>query len=80
MRIRRCGFRARETMKFSSARASLREDSASIESLPLYGVPFAVKDNIDVAGMPTTAACPDFAYTPGEARRSSANCSRPARS
>ncbi|MED5388925.1 MAG: allophanate hydrolase [Pseudomonadota bacterium] len=33
-------------------------------SLPLYGIPFAVKDNIDVAGMPTTAACPDFAYTP----------------
>ena len=30
---------------------------------PLWGVPFAVKDNIDVAGMPTTAACPDFAYT-----------------
>ena len=31
---------------------------------PLWGVPFAVKDNIDVAGMPTTAACPDYAYLP----------------
>src|SRR4051794_18678971 len=33
-------------------------------SLPLFGIPFAVKDNIDVEGMPTTAACPDFAYLP----------------
>lgn len=32
--------------------------------LPLFGVPFVVKDNIDVAGVPTTAACPAFAYTP----------------
>ena len=31
---------------------------------PLWGIPFAVKDNIDVAGMPTTAACPAYAYTP----------------
>ena len=33
-------------------------------SLPLYGIPFAIKDNIDLAGVPTTAACPAFAYTP----------------
>jgi len=35
---------------------------ASGADLPLFGLPFAVKDNIDVAGWPTTAACPDFAY------------------
>ena len=34
------------------------------ETLPLAGVPFAVKDNIDVAGIDTTAACPSFAYRP----------------
>ncbi|WP_428391530.1 allophanate hydrolase [Lichenicoccus sp.] len=34
--------------------------------LPLYGIPFAVKDNIDAAGYATTAACPAFAYTPAD--------------
>jgi allophanate hydrolase len=39
-------------------------DGRDLDSLPLYGVPFAIKDNIDLAGIPTTAACPDFAYVP----------------
>jgi len=38
--------------------------AGGIDHLPLYGVPLAVKDNIDVAGFPTTNACPDFAYQP----------------
>lgn len=34
------------------------------EQAPLWGIPFAIKDNIDLAGIPTTAACESFAYTP----------------
>lgn len=39
-------------------------DAHSPADLPLYGIPFAVKDNIDLEGLPTTAACPDFSYRP----------------
>ena len=47
------------------ARAKALE-AADRSKLPLYGIPFAVKDNIDVAEMQTTAACPAFAYIPTE--------------
>lgn len=36
------------------------------ESKPLWGIPFAVKDNIDLIGYDTTAGCPDYSYTPKE--------------
>ena len=42
----------------------LAQGAAVLAQQPLFGIPFAVKDNIDVAGLPTTAACPAFAYTP----------------
>ena len=47
----------------SAARKAAAKLGTFNPARPLWGVPFAVKDNIDVAGMPTTAACPAFAYT-----------------
>ncbi len=55
--------RVERDVVLARARA-LPSDAAAIEAMPLYGIPFAIKDNMDVAGMPTTAGCPAFAHTP----------------
>ena len=52
---------APEEQASAAARALAGRDRAS---LPLYGLPFAIKDNIDWAGHPTTAACPAYRYVP----------------
>ncbi len=44
------------------AAAAAIENRPGARTLPLYGVPFGVKDSIDVAGVPTTLSCPDYAY------------------
>src|SRR5215471_15131176 len=48
----------------SLARARKLERDPLAAARPLYGVPFAIKDNIDLGGVPTTAACPDYSYMP----------------
>lgn len=53
------------TLPLESLKVYARKvEAQGIATLPLYGVPFAIKDNIDLASIPTTAACPAFAYTP----------------
>jgi allophanate hydrolase len=50
----------------SALDAAAKADPGVVARLPLFGIPLAVKDNIDIAGIPTTAACPAFAYTPAQ--------------
>ncbi|MDD2723526.1 MAG: allophanate hydrolase [Methylovulum sp.] len=51
----------------SSLMAQAKElESLNPKDLPLYGIPFAVKDNIDCMGLPTTAACPGFSHLPSQ--------------
>lgn len=68
---RRAAWPDRAVFIAESPADDLRTEAAALlarapdpNSLPLWGIPFAVKDNIDATPLPTTAACPAFAYTP----------------
>ena len=75
-RVAACGADASAPVWISTVDAdALRQRAASLDrmladgrdaalSSPVFGALYAVKDNIDVAGLPTTAGCPAFAYTP----------------
>jgi allophanate hydrolase len=65
-RDRNCWIHIRPMDDAVAACRGLVERARNGEHFPLLGVPFGVKDNIDVAGMPTTAACPSFSYVPGQ--------------
>lgn len=51
-------------MRENALQAAREADKYSVDDLPLHGVPFLVKDNIDVHGAPTTCGCPSYAYVP----------------
>ncbi|MGH8762454.1 MAG: allophanate hydrolase [Nitrosospira sp.] len=57
------------TLKGYARAVEAKAGANGMEALPLYGIPFAIKDNIDLADVPTTAACPAFAYTPRHSAR-----------
>ena len=61
-----CGLRCANMTTSWHARKGFNARRAGGSEFPLYGLAFAAKDNIDVAGLPTTAGCPAFAYTPRE--------------
>lgn len=65
-RHRNCWIYVRPRDEAIAACGALIERARNGEHLPLLGVPFGVKDNIDVAGMPTTAACNSFSYMPSQ--------------
>ncbi|MGV3633824.1 MAG: allophanate hydrolase [Pseudorhodoplanes sp.] len=65
-RDRNCWIYVRPMDDALAACRDLFERANNGEHFPLLGVPFGVKDNIDVAGMPTTAACPSFSHIPGQ--------------
>jgi amidase/allophanate hydrolase len=68
-RLRNCWIHVRPMEEALAEADALVRRAAEGEALPLLGVPFGVKDNIDVEAMPTTAACPSFEYVAAQSAR-----------